>query len=239
MNRENFIEEVNKLGLDINDTIIKQLDIYYNFLVEYNLHTNLTTITQEEDVYLKHFYDSLTVCKYIDLKKIDNVIDIGTGAGFPSVVIKIFFSHLNLTLLDSNHKKTDFLIELIQKLNLENVEIINDRAENLALTRLNQYDLCLSRSVAFIDIICELGLPFIKEDGKLVLLKGDFETEEKILKRYQNELNIKFYQTNPFFLYQGQEKRNIVIISKKSSTIKLMDYSKIIKRSKFWRNLLK
>ncbi len=239
MNRENFIEEIKKLGLNINDTILNQLDIYYKFLIEYNAHTNLTTITQEEDVYLKHFYDSLTICNYLDLNQINNVIDIGTGAGFPGVVIKIFFPHLNLTLLDSNHKKTDFLTELVQKLNLKNVEIINDRAENFAKVKLNYYDLCLSRSVAFIDIICELGLPFIKQNGQLVLLKGDFEDEEKILQRYQHELNIGSYKTHPFYLYNNQEKRTIVIVSKKSPTVKINDYSKIIKRSKFWRNSLK
>lgn len=108
MNIDLFKSELLKLGINITDYQLEQLSIYANFLIEYNNHTNLTAITNLNEIYLKHFYDSITIVKAIDLNNITNMIDVGTGAGFPGMVIKILFPNINVTLLDSNNKKTNF-----------------------------------------------------------------------------------------------------------------------------------
>ena len=123
MTKNEFLAELAKLGINLTEKQINDLEIYAKFLLEYNSHTNLTAITELNDVYLKHFYDSLTIVKNIDLTKIANLLDIGTGAGFPGMVLKIVFPSLKVTLLDSNNKKIAFLKELAKKLNL-NVEIV-------------------------------------------------------------------------------------------------------------------
>ena len=159
-----FEKKLKQLGINYSNKELDLLEMYYIFLVEYNTHTNLTTITEKEDVYNKHFYDSLMISKVIDLTKIDTVLDIGSGAGFPGVVLKIFYPNIRLTLLDSNNKKTRFLTELVAKLDLKDVNIINDRAENYMKNNLNSYDLCVSRAVAYVDIISSLSTQFIKLD---------------------------------------------------------------------------
>ena len=118
MTKNEFLAELAKLGINLTEKQINDLEIYAKFLLEYNSHTNLTAITELNDVYLKHFYDSLTIVKNIDLTKIANLLDIGTGAGFPGMVLKIVFPSLKVTLLDSNNKKIAFLKELAKKLNL-------------------------------------------------------------------------------------------------------------------------
>ena len=118
MNKELFVEEVKKLGIILNEEQLKQLEIYCNYLIEYNEHTNLTAIKEPEQIYLKHFYDSITIVKAIDFNKVNNLIDIGTGAGFPGMIVKILFPEIEVTLFDSNNKKIAFLQELTMKLGL-------------------------------------------------------------------------------------------------------------------------
>ena len=108
MKIDRFKKELDKLNLIYNQYMLDQLETYYNFLIDYNSHTNLTAIKSKEEVYLKHFYDSLTVCRAVDLNNISKIIDIGSGAGFPGIVLKIFFPHLDITILDSNNKKTRY-----------------------------------------------------------------------------------------------------------------------------------
>ena len=234
MQINDFIEEVKKMRVIIDDEKLKQLEIYYNFLIEYNSHTNLTTITKKEDVYLKHFYDSLTIIKKIDLDKVNNLIDIGSGAGFPGVVLKIFYPKLDVTIIDSNNKKTTFINNLIQKLKLKRITVINARAEEYAIKHLNEFDLCVSRAVAFVDIISELSIPFIKETGKVVLMKGNLAKELPILKAHYRELNIKSYEVYNFSLPKSLDERNLVIIEKLKTTSRIMNYSQIIKRNRKW-----
>lgn len=235
MKINNFIEKLKKINIECTDEQLEKLNIYYEYLIEYNGHTNLTSITERDDVYLKHFYDSLTLNAYVDLTKVNKVIDIGSGAGFPGVVLKIFFPNLNMTILDSNNKKTTFISNLVNKLHLENVTVINARAEDYAKDNLNCYDLCVSRAVAYIDIIAELSLPFVKLDGLVALMKGNFDNEISTLKIYQQKLNIKKYQIHNFFLPNNDE-RNIVILEKAKESNKLLTYSQIIKRSKIWND---
>lgn len=226
----NFKDILNKYDISYNDEQIKKLDTYYSFLKEYNLHTNLTRIDDNE-IYIKHFLDSIMISKYIDLNSINNMIDIGTGAGFPGVVLKIFYPNINVTLLDSNNKKTKFLEELINKLDLKNVKVINMRAEDYLKNHYNEYDLCTSRSVAFIDIIVSLSLPFIKKTGSLVLMKGNYEDEKNILFKYKNELNIDKYDIFEYNLPDLFEKHLIIKITKKKEDKKCINYSDLLKKS--------
>ena len=234
MKIDDFKNAVISLGINIDEDKLEKLNIYYEELIAYNEHTNVTGITLKEDVYLKHFYDSLMIAKTIDLNNISTMIDIGSGAGFPGVVLKIFFPNIELTLLDSNNKKTKFLEIICNKLNLKNVQIINDRAENYAINHLNEYDLCVSRAVAFVDIIASISIPFIKKDGKVVLMKGSFENELNVLQNHLNELNIKLFNIIEYNLPSLADQRNLIVIEKNSITSKIMSYSQIIKRNKKW-----
>ena len=130
MNKEQFLEELNKIGITLTEEQINNLNIYCEFLKEYNSHTNLTSITEDEQIFLKHFYDSLTFVKSLDLKEYNNLLDIGTGAGFPGMVLKIVFPNLNVTLLDSNNKKITFLRELAEKIHVNNINFYQGRAED-------------------------------------------------------------------------------------------------------------
>lgn len=225
----NFEENLKNLGINYTSKELDLLEKYYDFLVKYNAHTNLTTITEKEDVYNKHFYDSLMITQVVDLTEINNVLDIGSGAGFPGVVLKIFFPNIKLTLLDSNNKKTKFLTELIEKLGLKDVSIVNDRAENYMKNNLNSYDICVSRAVAYVDIISSLSTPFIKLDGKVLLMKGDFSSEELILKKYMKELNIKQFSEYEYQL--NNQSRKIIIISKAKEDNQIPNYASLIKKS--------
>ena len=146
MNVDEFKEELNKLNVKITKEQEILLEKYYNFLVEYNKHTNLTAITQKEEVYIKHFYDSLTIVKAVNIND-QSIIDVGTGAGFPGLVLKIIFPNIKLTLLDSNNKKTTFLQEMVTLLNLHGVKIENARAEEFAKENFDKYDMILQRGV--------------------------------------------------------------------------------------------
>lgn len=236
MNKEEFIFALQNLNLDVTDEKLEKLSNYYKYITEYNSHTNITAITEESEVYLKHFYDSLTLVKAADLSKNIKLLDIGSGAGFPGIVLKIFFPNIDLTVLDSNNKKTTFLSEITDKLNLENVTVINARAEEYYPKHLNEFDLVTSRAVAFIDIIASLAIPFVKTSGKIVLMKGKFDTEEIVLKNHLNDLNIKSYEIINFDLPGTNDERNLIILNKKEDTVKVYTYAQIIKQNKKWNN---
>lgn len=232
MNREEFIKEVKKLNINIDEDVLNKLDIYKDFLIEYNTHTNLTAIKNENEIYLKHFYDSLTITKAIDLNNINNLIDIGTGAGFPGMVLKIFYPKLNVTLIDSNNKKIKFLELLKDKLNID-VEIINNRVENYAKDNLNKYDVVTSRAVANLRVLSEISIPLVKINGYFIPLKGNIDEELSESIRTIEKLNCKIINKITFNLYNNDNNRNILIIEKFKETKKeeLREYSKIIKKS--------
>ncbi len=233
MNKELFIKEVKKLNVDINDNQLKQLEKYYEILVEENAKTNLTAITKKEDVYLKHFYDSLTLVKAIDLTKVNSILDVGSGAGFPSIVLKIFYPHLHLDIIDSNNKKITFLEKLIHELNLNNINLIHDRVEIYALENKEKYDLVTARAVANLNTLIELCLPLVKKDCYFIALKGNISEE---IKNIDNELNIlkgKIKEVIGFNLPIEDSLRNIIKIKKVGITPKgyPRTYDKIKKRS--------
>lgn len=177
MSESEFIKQLEEIGITLTELQQKKLKEYCTFLLEYNSHTNLTAIKDPNAVYLKHFYDSLMAARYVDFHKISSLLDIGTGAGFPGMVLKIVFPNIRVTLLDSNHKKTDFLKELVKRLQLSDIEIINARAEEYAQNHLEEFDMVTSRAVAKLRILVELGLPMLKIEGHFIALKGNCEEE--------------------------------------------------------------
>jgi len=231
MNKEEFVKELENLGIVHNDEMLNKLNVYMNFLMEYNKHTNLTAIKEENDIYLKHFYDSLTICKVCDLNKIKNLIDIGTGAGFPGMVLKIFFPDIEVTLLDSNNKKTKFLDELSKKLNLK-VTIINDRVENFSKNNLNKFDIVTSRAVANLRVLSELSLPLVKKEGLFIPLKGNIEEELKESSDTIELMDGVLIDRVSFELFNSGGTRNIIVIKKLKETDleKLRTYDKILKK---------
>ena len=148
MNKDKFIEELKKINIVINDDQLDKLEEYYNILIEQNKVMNLTGITLKEDVYLKHFYDSLTLNKIIDLNNITTLLDMGTGAGFPGLVIKIVFPNIKVTLVDALNKRVNFLNMVKEKLGLDDLEIIHARCEEYAKEIKEKYDLVTARAVA-------------------------------------------------------------------------------------------
>lgn len=233
-----FINEVKKLNIKITNKELDLLEQYYNFLIQYNEHTNITAITKKDDVYIKHFLDSLMVTKSIDLNHINNLIDIGSGAGFPGIVLKIFFPNIKIILLDSNNKKTTFLNEVIKKLNLKDIQVVNLRAEEYMKNHLNEFDICISRAVAYIDIITSLSLPFIKEDGSVILMKGNYQDEIKILNTYKKELHISNFDIINYKILSDDNNRSLIIIRKNEVTSKIVNYPKILKQSEMRRKKL-
>ena len=231
MNIAEFIKEVKKLNINITDDILNKLEIYAKFLIDYNKHTNLTAIKEEKDIYLKHFYDSLTILKIIDLNNYQNILDIGTGAGFPGMILKIFFSKLNVTLIDSNNKKTKFLELLKEKLNVE-VDIINDRVENYAKNNLNKYDIVTSRAVANLRVLSEISLPLVKKNGFFIPLKGNISEELPDALSTIDLMHSNLIKQINFNLYKEDNYRTILIIQKMKETgIKeLRSYEKIVKK---------
>ena len=232
MNIEEFINEIKKLGIDVTEEQLEKLEIYCNFLLEYNTHTNLTAIKNREEVYLKHFYDSLTLVKSIDLTSIENLLDIGTGAGFPGMVLKIFFPNLQIYLVDSNNKKTKFLIELKNKLNVDKVEVINDRIENITSRFINSIDVVTARAVTNLPVLVELALPLVKVDKYFIAMKGNAQDELENSEYAITYLGGKIEDVKEFDLPHDAGKRTLISIQKikKSELNKLRPYEKIVKK---------
>lgn len=232
MNIEEFINETKKLGIDVTGEQLEKLEIYCNFLLEYNTHTNLTAIKNREEVYLKHFYDSLTLVKSIDLTSMENFLDIGTGAGFPGMVLKIFFPNLQIYLVDSNNKKTKFLIELKDKLNVDKVEVINNRIENITSRFINSIDVVTARAVTNLPVLVELALPLVKVSKYFIAMKGNAQEELENSEYAIAYLGGKIEDVKEFDLPHDAGKRMLITIHKtqKSELNKLRPYEKIVKK---------
>lgn len=229
MNEEKFVEEVKKLNIIIDNEKLNLLEQYFNILEEYNKHTNLTRIINKEDVYLKHFYDSLTIVKVCNLNEIDNLLDFGSGAGFPGIVLKIFFPNIKLTLLDSNNKKTKFLDYLCKELNIE-TDIINDRAENFARKNLNKFDVVVARAVANLRVLSEISIPLVKEKGVFIAMKANSEAEIIEAKKTINLMYSEIKKVEEFKLVDDSN-RSIIVIEKmrKTKLSSLRTYDRILK----------
>lgn len=232
MNKEEFITSINDLNIAITEEKLALLDLYFKELIAYNKHTNLTAITKEDDVYLKHFYDSLTICKVIDLAQEETLLDIGSGAGFPGLILKIFFPHLKVTLIDSNNKKTKFLEYMVTKLALKNVIIINDRVEKYMLKNLNSFDIVTARAVTQLNILAELAMPLVKINKYFIAMKGHIE-KEIIDGEYAIEcLNGQIMANISFNLLNTDNFRTLIKVKKikKTDFLNVRSYDKIMKK---------
>ena len=227
-----FIEELRKINIEINEEQLNQLNIYYELLIEYNKVMNLTGITEKEQVYLKHFYDSLTISKILNLKEEESLCDIGTGAGFPGLVIKILYPHLKVTLVDSLNKRIEFLKKVITELNLKNIEAIHDRAEEFARNNTQKYDVVTSRAVAPLNILLEYAIPLLKLEKNFISYKGNISREIIESENALKQLNCKIDKTIEFQLPNEESNRTIIKIKKEKTTNKKFPrkYSEIKKK---------
>lgn len=192
--------------------------LYYNFLVQENEKYNLTSITEKEEAYIKHFYDSIQLEKAIDLNNITTLCDVGSGAGFPSIPLKIVYPHLHITIIEPTLKRCNFLNQLVELLQLENVTIINDRAENMTNLR-ETFDIVCARAVAAMPLLLELCVPLVKKDGMFIALKGSSFHEEMIKSRNAIKLlDVKVNKIYEYDLLNNFGKHSIIIFSKEKNT---------------------
>ncbi len=219
--------EIEKIGIQLDDLQVKQFLMYYELLVEWNKVMNLTAITEYKQVVEKHFVDSISLIHVLDKQYLDDnnksMIDIGTGAGFPGIPLKIVFPNLRVTLLDSLNKRITFLNEVIKKLKLENIETIHGRAEDYArqIKYREQYDICVSRAVANLATLSEYCLPYTKEKGFFISYKSDHVDEE--IENSKNAIKMlggKIEKIEKFILPDTDIKRAIIKIKKERLTEK-------------------
>ena len=216
-----FENKLKELGIVLNDEQKRQFDSFYELLVEWNKVMNLTGITEYEEVNEKHFVDSLSITKAIDMNCVDNLIDIGTGAGFPGIPLKIAFPHLKVVLLDSLNKRIKFLNTVIEELELIDIETIHGRAEDFAKKKeyREQFDLCVSRAVANLSTLSEYCLPFVAVNGSFVSYKsGDSEEEIHQAKHAISLLGGKVKNVDKFQLPGTDMGRALVEIKKTKQT---------------------
>ena len=214
MTENEFKEFLSSINVNLTEKQFLELNKYYEMLILGNQNINLTGITEKKDVYLKHFYDSLTLNSIVDLSKINTFCDIGTGAGFPGLVVKIAFPNIKVTLLDSLTKRTEFLKSVIRELNLQDIEVINVRAEEYKNREF--FDLVTARAVAQTNILLELAAPLAKD--KIVLMKGNINDELRNSKHFETELGIKLLAKKEFFLPIENSKRTLICYEKVAKT---------------------
>lgn len=218
-----FIQDLKELGVSLTDRQIEQFLIYYELLTEWNSFMNLTAITEYEDVLKKHFLDSVSLIQAVDVRKELTLIDVGTGAGFPGLALKIAYPELKVTLLDSLQKRIQFLDAVIEKLGLEGIETIHGRAEDFAKPQKlrESFDLCVSRAVANLSTLSEYCLPFVKVGGYFIPYKSEKIAQEKEeAKKALELLGGKFERQVEFMLPSSDIYRNLFVIKKVKETPK-------------------
>lgn len=218
-----FQKSLEEKGISLSTNQLDQFSMYFRLLVEWNEKMNLTAITDQPGVYLKHFYDSITAAFYFDFTKDYNICDVGAGAGFPSIPLKICFPHLNISIVDSLQKRITFLNELASCLHLDNVTFYHDRAETFGQRHdiRESYDIVMARAVARMTVLSELCLPLVKIGGYFIGMKGanlaeEMETGEKAIQILGGNL----VSIHNFQLPIEDSERNIAIIKKEKKTPK-------------------
>lgn len=210
-----------KTGIELNERQLYAFEKYYEMLIEKNKVMNLTAITEREEVINKHFIDSLSCKDIIDLEKVKDVIDVGTGGGFPGIPLKIAFPHLSIVLMDSLNKRVSFLNEVIKELGLMDIVAIHDRAEDMARNPQyrEKFDLCVSRAVANLATLSEYCLPFVKNEGSFVSYKSGKADEE--IKEGEKAIEIlggKIETIKNFYLPDTDMERVLIAIRKVKNT---------------------
>jgi 16S rRNA (guanine527-N7)-methyltransferase len=223
MNKEQFKQLLHAKGIELSSEQLTQFDLYYETLVEWNEKMNLTAITNYEEVLEKHFFDSVSLAFTFDLENVHRICDVGAGAGFPSIPLKICFPHLHITIVDSLQKRITFLSHLTAKLGLDNVDLYHDRAETFGQnpSHREKFDLVTARAVARISVLNEFCLPLVKEKGMFVAMKGataleEMEKGKKSMKLLGGELQ----WTEQFYLPFEKSERYIIGIKKVQKTPK-------------------
>lgn len=216
-----FMEQLREFNIKLSDKQLQQFNDYYEVLIEKNKVMNLTAITEFNEVLVKHFVDSISCVKVIDLNEVNSVIDVGTGAGFPGIPLKIVFPHLKITLLDSLNKRVDFLNETIKLLNLDNSIAIHGRAEDYSKNSnyRESFDLCVSRAVANYATLAEYCLPFVNINGTFISYKSTNGIEE--LKESEKAIKIlggEFQNLFEFTLPKTDIERTFLVTKKKKPT---------------------
>lgn len=208
MNKEEFIKYLEELNIYPTVDQLNKLDKFYHLLISWNEKINLTRITEEKDVYLKHFYDSLTITKEIDLLKVNTLCDVGTGAGFPGIVLKIMYPNLKVTLIDSLLKRVNYLNEIIKDLELTDITAIHTRGEDYK----DKFDVVTSRAVANIEKLVTFTMHLVDKNGVFIAMKGNIDNEltnsveRNISKKY------KIVKINKFKLPIEESDRSLVVI---------------------------
>ena len=221
MDDRRFDQELQTLGIRLTDIQKRQFDRYYELLIEWNRVMNLTGITEYDEVNLKHFTDSLTIVRIKEMKNVSTMIDVGTGAGFPGIPIKIAFPHIKVTLLDSLNKRIKFLDQIVEELGLDDVVTLHGRAEDYAKKDeyREKFDLCASRAVANLSTLSEYCLPFIKKGGCFVSYKSaDSDEEIKMSEKALDILGGKIEKIDKFTLPGSDMGRALVMIEKVKDT---------------------
>lgn len=216
-NTDGFIKNLETIGLTFDSFQVEKFIQYYELLIKWNDNINLTAIVDFDEVILKHFTDSLFLLKYYDIPKGAKVIDVGTGAGFPGIPLKIMRPDLDILLLDSLNKRITFLKEVVSELDLLNVTCVHGRAEELGSnsTFREQFDLCVSRAVASLSVLCEYCLPFVKPDGLFISYKSsDIEEEKKAASKTVSLMSGSFDKEYVFTLPDSDISRSFIFIKK-------------------------
>lgn len=223
MNEQQFLDALKEKGIVLTDTQVIQFKKYFELLVEWNEKMNLTAITDLEGVYLKHFYDSISASFYFDFTKVTTVCDVGAGAGFPSIPIKICFPHLHVTIVDSLNKRITFLNHLSEQLKLENVNFVHARAEEFGQNAKyrEQFDVVTARAVARLSVLSELCVPLAKNGGYFVALKAAAGPDElKDAKKAIETLGVELKEEFAFLLPVEESERTLYVFEKIKTTPK-------------------
>ncbi len=223
MNEAQFKDALYENGIQLDDKQMDQFNTYYELLVEWNQKVNLTALTEKKDVYLKHFFDSITAAFYYDFTQDIHLCDVGAGAGFPSIPLKICFPHIDIVIVDSLKKRIDFLKLLGTELSLDRVSFYHARAEDFAQNKAHRekYDVVMARAVARMSVLNELCLPLVKLKGKFIAMKGaqankELEQSEKSIKI----LGGKCDHVHTFELPEEKSERSVIFIQKVKNTPK-------------------
>ena len=222
MSVEWLSKKLSEHGIELSETQKEQFQTYYQLLVEWNEKMNLTSITEEHDVYLKHFYDSITPSFYYDFDGELSICDVGAGAGFPSIPLKIVFPELKVTIVDSLNKRIQYLNHLAAELGLQDVSFVHDRAESYGKGAYREsYDIVTARAVARLTVLSELCLPLVKKGGQFIALKSSKGEEE--LQEANFAINIlggNVKETFSFELPEDAGERQMIVIDKRRQTSK-------------------